>query len=209
MCVDDASNRHVLSGAQRGRAGARVERVGRALLVLGRLGLRGQPVESERRRRDLVAAGTVALDGVGELVALESRVQLVRGLHELLRELLAELDVFAVAAVARLAPAARGDQRLGAGSRDRVRECGAEQRVDEGGLLEAARHELAKHVHGLGAEAVDGTVPRLVAHLVLTLDHGHLEGSRDRHQTARILLDQLVLALVQVLLQFLVLEVRY
>lgn len=77
-----------------------------------------------------------------------------------------------------------------------------EQRVYEGGLLEAARHELPEHVCRMDAEAVNGTIPGFVAHLVLALDDGHLEGARDGQQAARVALDELVLALAQVAFEF-------
>lgn len=118
------------------------------------------------------------------------RRQLMRHIHEALRKLAPKFNVLAVAvAVWRLFPATSGYCRLGTGARYRVRDRRRQQRLDEGGLLEAARHESAEYLDGPDTEAVNGTVPWLVAHLVLALDDGHFERARHRQQAARIVFD--------------------
>ena len=129
-------------------------------------------------------------------------LQLVGDVHELLGKLLAKLKVFSKAVpMGRLFPRTGAYGALGASSGHRVCDGRGEKRLDEGGLLEAARHEHAKDLCGPNAETVNGTVPGLVAHLILALHDGHLDGPRHCIETARILLDQLLLVLAEILLQ--------
>lgn len=86
-----------------------------------------------------------------------------------------------------------------------------QERVNEGGLLEASRHQLAKHVGRVDAESLNGTIPGFVAHLMLALANGHLDGPRNGQQATWISLNQLVLALAEIpfqLVQALVLYIK-
>lgn len=87
-----------------------------------------------RHLAPIQTVGRVLMNGIGVVG------QLVGGVEELFGELAAEVDVLPeVAARINLAPAG-GYGRLGAGARNRVRDGRRDEGLDEGGLLEAARH---------------------------------------------------------------------